>query len=126
MGLERTSVIMQKEILQMRKEGHSMRIIARHLRVCRKTIQKVFEQQDQGLAVTQESYRNKDFDVFDWDEIERELHQATPMNVLVHELREQHQMDISYMNFYREVRRRFPAKKIVTLRKVHQPAKSAN
>ena len=43
-----------------------MWIIARHLRVCRKTIQKVFEQQDQGLAVTQESYRNKDFDVFDW------------------------------------------------------------
>gem|GEM_PF-5320689 len=41
---------MQKEILQMKKEGHSMRIIARYLRVCRKTIRKVFEQQDQGLA----------------------------------------------------------------------------
>ncbi len=25
--------------------------------------------------------------MFDWDEIEREIHQATPMNVLVHELR---------------------------------------
>ncbi|MCY4380332.1 MAG: ATP-binding protein [Proteobacteria bacterium] len=44
------------------------------------------------------------------------------MHVLVAELREQHQMDISYTNFYREVRRRFPAKKIVTLRKVYQPA----
>ncbi len=56
MGLERTSVIMQKKILQMRKEGHSMRIIARHLRACRKAVRRVFKQQSQGLAVTQESY----------------------------------------------------------------------
>ncbi|MCY4380333.1 MAG: hypothetical protein OXC40_02025 [Proteobacteria bacterium] len=58
-------MMMQKEILQMRKEGHSMLMMARHLRVCRKTVRRVFEQQDQGPAVAQESYRNKDFDVFD-------------------------------------------------------------
>ncbi len=53
-------------------------------------------------------YADSDYDVFDWDEIEDEIRQTTPMNVLVVELREQHQMDISYTNFYREVRRRFP------------------
>ncbi|MCY4444059.1 MAG: hypothetical protein OXC44_04585 [Proteobacteria bacterium] len=91
-----------------------MRIISRHLRVCRKTIRKVYEQQDQGLAVAQYKYRNKDFDVFDWDKIERKVYQ-TSIKELVEELREQHQMDISYMNFYREVHRRFPAKKMLNL-----------
>lgn len=115
MGLERTSVIMQKEILQMKKRSL-------HTDYCEALLKqegsrRVFEQQPEGPAVVQESYRNKDFDVFDGDEIEREIRQATPMNVLVEELREQQQKDISSTSFYLEIRRRFPAKKIVTLKK---------
>jgi len=72
------------------EKGRPLYMDCEALKVCRKTVRKMFELQCQELAVTQESYRIKDFDVFDWDEIEHEIYQATAMHVLVRKLREQH------------------------------------
>lgn len=122
MNLERTSVIMQKEILKLREQGYSMRKIALMKGICYRTIKKIYQAQDEGLSPCQKPIHNKLLDALDWDYLRCEItERQTPIKVLWEEEKEKHDLDISYSSFTREVKRRIHTNPNTTLRKIYKP-----
>ena len=120
MALERTSVRMQKEMLEMREEGHSIRTIARCLEVSRETVRKVFAREDQGLPIAQASSHNEKYDVFDWEYINKEVSvRGVPVKILWEEQTKKHEFEVTYKVFWKEFRRRYPKTKEATVKRVY-------
>ena len=111
MDLERTSTHTQQEILAMREEGYSIRTIARCLRVSRKTIGKVYKNQDEGRPIRKPtiSSQRKKYDIFDWCVIEN-LAFEDELNIkdIWRELEEEHGTTVTYKAFWAEFHKRIP------------------
>lgn len=126
MALERTSVKKRKEILAMKAEGASVRNTSRCLRVCHKTVRKVYEADNQSDSESKPQPIISKYDHLDWAQIKAEISERnTPVKTLWQELQDTQQLDVNYKAFWREVHRRLPQPQVVTLRKIYNPGEKA-
>lgn len=114
MAQMRTSVVMQKQVLELHAKGMSIRGISKVLRKSRKTIRKIVEQA--AMPVVQPS---PDWVVaVDWQKVREEVGRGVSLSVL---RQEYVGPEISYIKFWRYFKEKFPEDIAVSMRLKHQP-----
>jgi len=117
MAKERTSVRMQAQIKIMSEQGHSIRRIARVLRLSRRTVRKYLEPAP-PLLTESGSWEEK----IDWDYVRQE---ASGKGATVKQIGREVAPDIAYVKFWRAFREkttRQASPEQVTMRLHHKPA----
>ena len=119
MAKERTSVRMQTQIKIMSAQGHSLRSIARVLRLSRRTVRKYLE------PVAQPPDENSGWEEeIDWDYVRQEVYGK---GTTVKQIGQEVAPDIAYVKFWRAFREQAGHKaspEQVTVRLNHKPARS--
>ena len=117
MAKERTSVRMQTQIKIMSAQGHSLRSIARVLRLSRRTVRKYLE------PVAQPPDENGGWEEgIDWDYVRQEVYGK---GTTVKQIGQEVAPDIAYVKFWRVFREQAGRKaspEQVTVRLHHKPA----
>jgi len=117
MATVRISVAMQKQILELHLRGYTNRKIAKTLRICRKTVARIVAHGD-AVAPTG-APRPEWATAIDWEKVRLEVSKGVPLNILA---REQAGDKISYVQFWRQFYKIYPAVPTVTMRLEHKPA----
>ena len=112
----------RKDILAMKAQGASVRTTSRCLKVCHKTVRKVYEAHSQHDPGSKQQPIISKYDHLDWAQIKAEISERnTSVKTLWQELQDTQQLDVSYKAFWREVHnRRFPQPQVVMLRKIRE------
>ncbi len=117
MAKERTSVRMQAQIKTMSEQGHSIRSIARVLKLSRRTVRKYLE------PVAQPPSENGGWDEkIDWDYVRQEVYGK---GTTVKQIQQEVAPEIGYVKFWRAFREqagRQASPEQVTIRLNHKPA----
>jgi transposase len=117
MAKERTSVRMQAQIKTMSEQGHSIRSIARVLKLSRRTVRKYLE------PVAQPPSENGGWDEkIDWDSVRQEVYGK---GTTVKQIQQEVAPEIGYVKFWRAFREqagRQASPEQVTIRLNHKPA----
>ena len=117
MAKERTSVRMQAQIKIMSEQGHSIRSIARVLKLSRRTVRKYLEPASQPTSVSG-GWEAK----IDWDYVRQEVYGK---GTTVKQLGQEVAPEIAYVKFwgvFREQAGRQASPEQVTIRLRHKPA----
>jgi transposase len=117
MAKERTSVRMQAQIKIMSEQGHSIRSIARVLKLSRRTVRKYLEPASQP-AIESGGWEEK----IDWDYVRQEVYGK---GTTVKQIGQEVAPEIAYVKFWRAFREqagRQASPEQVTLRLHHKPA----
>lgn len=115
MAVTRTSILMQKQILELHAQGKTARKIAKLLKISRNTVRAVL---DRGEAVDPGNTFAEWSKQIDWNKVHLEVSRGVQINILA---REHAAGIISYVQFWREYRRRYPQVPSVTMRLTHKP-----
>jgi Integrase core domain len=116
MATVKVSVAMQKQILELHLKGYKERKIARTLKVGRGTVKRVIERGDlqmPGVALPEWAR------CIDWEKVRLEASRGVQLNILA---REHAGEKISYVQFWRQFYKTYPAVPTVTMRLEHKPA----
>lgn len=114
MATVKVSVAMQKQILELHFKGYSGRKIAKSLKVSRRTIKRVIAR-GEAIASSSEPLWAK---LIDWEKVRLEVSRGVQLNILAKE----HAGDkISYVQFWRQFYKIYPAVPTVTMRLDHTP-----
>lgn len=116
MAAVKVSIAMQKQILELHAQGIPARKIAKTLKVGRNTIRKIIERGDlvQPGAIEPEWSKS-----IDWEKVRLEVSRGVQLNILASE----HAAGtISYVQFWRQFHKKYPALPTVTMRLTHKPA----
>ena len=106
---------MQKQILELKSQGKTARSIAKLLKVSRNTVRAVLER---GEALDPSHVQPEWSKQIDWNKVHLEISRGVQINILARE----HALGIiSYVQFWREYRRRYPQVPSVTMRLIHKP-----
>lgn len=119
MALERTSVQMQKQIIELHKAGYSKRKIAKSLRVGRNTVRRVL--QEYMAPVPNAVGGQAEPNTLDWDHLISEDQKGVPVKTLW----EEQETEMSYRKFWGELRKRRPVVKPVTIKLHHTPGEKS-
>jgi transposase len=115
MATVKVSVAMQNQILELHSRGYSSRKIARTLKIGRGTVRRVVER---GTPITVSAPPDWASSI-DWVKVRLEVSKGVPINILARE----HAGDkISYVQFWRQFYKIYPAVPTVTMRLDHKPA----
>ncbi len=115
MAAVKVSVEMQKQILELKSRGASPRKIAKTLKISRNTVRKVLRRGDvvDAGAILPEWAKK-----IDWEKVRLEVSRGVQLNILAKE----HAADkISYVQFWRQFYKTYPAVPTVTMRLDHKP-----
>lgn len=115
MATVKVSVVMQKQILELYLKGYSSRKIAKVLKVGRHTVRKVIER---GDTVPEGAGMPEWAKVIDWEKVKLEVSRGTQFNILA---REYAGGEISYVQFWRQFYKTYPAVPSATMRLDHKP-----
>lgn len=115
MATVKVTVAMQKQILELHFKGYSARRISKTLRVGRNTIKRVI---GRGDVVSSGAAMPAWAKTIDWPRVRLEVSQGVQLNILAQE----HAGDkISYVQFWRQFYKTYPAVPTVTMRLEHTP-----
>lgn len=114
MAQMRTSVVMQKQILELQSQGMSVRSISKALRKSRKTIRKIIERSSSPMPTTNPEWTA----AVDWKKVREEVGRGVSLTVL---RQEYVGPEISYIKFWRFFKESFPEDIAVSMRLKHQP-----
>jgi transposase len=117
MAKERTSVRMQTQIKTLSEQGHSIRRIARVLRLSRRTVRKFLEQAPQPLSES-----GGWTETVNWDYVRQEVYGK---GTTVKQIQREVAPEIAYVKFWRQFREKVnhqASPDQVTIRLHHQPA----
>jgi hypothetical protein len=116
MATVKVSVAMQKQILELHLKGVTARHIARTLKVGRGTVKRVIERGDvQAPGAPPPGWARS----VDWERVRLEASKGVQLNILA---REHAGEKISYVQFWRQFYKTYPAVPTVTMRLEHKPA----
>jgi transposase len=121
MALRRTSVAMQNQILELRRQGKGIRKIAQALGLARNTVRACLRDTEDCLPESsdpQAAMTSTPSTSINWDLVSVEFNKGVPLKILH---KEQAPPGMTYMVFYHTFRRLFPKKPEVTLRLQHVP-----
>ena len=111
----RETVLMQNQILELRKQGRSTRAIARIVGKDRRTIEKIIER---GEAIAPNVNVPAWVATVDWEKVRLEVSRGVQLNILA---REYVGSRISYVQFWRQFYKTYPALPTVTMKLIHKP-----
>lgn len=115
MTVIKVSIPMQKQIFELHNKGYSNRKIAKLLKVGRNTVRDVLER---GEVVAPGALRPEWAKQIDWQKVHVEVSRGVQLNILAKE----HAGDvISYVQFWREYHKQYPATPQATMRLTHKP-----
>ncbi len=117
MAKERTSVRMQAQIKTLSEQGHSIRSIARILRLSRRTVRKFLEPASQPLSES-----GGWVEKIDWDYVRQEVYGK---GTTVKQIQREVAPEIAYVKFWRQFREKVSPQASpdqVTIRLHHKPA----
>jgi len=116
MATVRVTIAMQTQILELFRQGRSERAIAKIVKKHRRTVSKIIKRGTTAAPGAIASDWVKDID---WEKICLEVSRGVQINILAKE----HAGDkISYVQFWREYNRKYPAHPTVTMKLIHKPA----
>jgi transposase len=119
MATMRVSMAMQTQILELHRQGRSDRAIARIIKRNRRTVSRIIKR---GTAVIPGAVVADWSKQMDWEKIKLEVSRGVQINILARE----HAGDkISYVQFWREYKKRFPDLPSVTMKLVHNPGEKS-
>jgi len=118
-AVTRESVPMQKQILELHKQGRSERAIAKIVGKNRRTVARIIAR---GEAVAPNVELPDWAKTVDWEKVRLEVARGTQVNVLAAE----HAGDkISYVQFWRQFNKTYPDLPTVTMRLDHKPGEKS-
>ena len=115
MALTRVTVSMQNLVLELHKQGKSVRTIAVIVGKNRRTVARIIERGKATLPNIEEPEWAK---AIDWAVVKLEVSRGTQLNILA---REHAGNVISYVQFWRQFNKKFPELPTVTMRLTHKP-----
>lgn len=119
MAVTRETVPMQKQILELHRQGRSERAIAKIVGRNRRTVAKIIERGEAVLPNIETPEWTKSID---WEKIRLEVSRGVQMNILAAE----HAADkISYSQFCRQFQKTYPELPTVTMRLDHKPGEKS-
>ena len=107
---------MQEQILELFRQGRSLRSIAKSVKVNRRTVSRII---DRGTVATPEPVAADWTQLIDWEKVRLEVSRGVQINILA---KEHAEGKISYVQFWREYKKRHPSHPTVTMKLVHKPA----
>lgn len=111
----KVTIPMQTQILELHRQGRSARAIAKIVGKNRRTVTRVIERG----AVAAPGVSEPDWvKLVDWEKIRIEASRGVQINILA---REHAEGKISYVQFWREYRKKFPNHPTVTMKLSHNP-----
>jgi len=113
MALRRTSIAMQKQVLELARQGFKIRKIAKVLDLSRNTVRAIIRSAKQAEPTAKIDSPQ----VIDWQKIYDEFHKGTQLKTLWAE----RETGLSYWTFWRQFRKQFEVKPQVTIRLEHVP-----
>lgn len=118
MALRRTSVAMQNQIIELHRQGRSIRKIAQALKIARNTVRACIRDSESSPTAQMNIHPSGQTGVINWDLISTEFNKGVPLKTL----HKEHAFEqMTYMVFYHCFRRQFPKKPEVTVRLQHNP-----
>jgi transposase len=118
MALRRTSVAMQNQILELHKQGGSIRKIAQALKIARNTVRACIRDSGSTSDPLADDHSMNPPGPINWDLISSEFNKGVPLKTL----HKEHAFEaMTYMVFYHCFRRQFPKKPQITVRLQHNP-----
>lgn len=119
MAATRETVPMQKQILELHRQGRSDRAIARIVGKNRRTVARVIAR---GEAIEPNVEQPEWTKSIDWEKVRLEAAQGVQLNILA---REHAGELISYVQFWRQFHKKYPELPTVTMRLTHVPGEKA-
>ncbi len=119
MAVTRETVPMQKQILELHRQGRSDRAIAKIVGKNRRTVRRVIER---GAAVEPNVETPEWTKAIDWEKVRLEVAQGVQLNILA---REHAGEVISYVQFWRQFYKKYPEVPTVTMRLTHVPGEKS-
>ncbi len=116
MAVTRETVAVQKQILELHRQGHSDRAIAKLVGKNRRTVARVIAR---GEAVLPNIETPEWTKAVDWEKVRLEVSRGVQLNILA---REHAGGAISYVQFWRQFHKTYPELPQVTMRLTHKPA----
>lgn len=113
MAARRTSIAMQKQVLELDRQGFKIRQIAKVLNLSRNTVRAILRTDAQGPPLAAVATPQ----TMDWQKIHDEFHKGTQLSTLWRE----RSPEMSYWSFWRQFRNQFAAKPQITIRLQHNP-----
>ena len=115
MAAVKVSIAMQKQVLELHSQGVPARKIAKTLKVGRNTVRRIIERGELLAPGAIEPEWSKSID---WEKIKLDVSRGTQLNILARE----HAGDkISYVQFWRQFHKTYPAVPTATMRLDHKP-----
>lgn len=109
----RTSIAMQKQVLELDRQGIKIRQIAKILDLSRNTVRSILRSASRAEPAVQVEVPQ----VIDWQKVHDEFHKGTQLKTLWLE----RETAMSYWSFWRLFRKQFAVKPQVTIRLQHNP-----
>lgn len=110
----RTSIAMQKQVLELDRQGFKIRQIAKVLNLSRNTVRSILRSDAHAGPLVAPPTPAQ---AIDWQKIHDEFHRGTQLKTLWQEVGPQ----MSYWSFWRQFRKQFSSKPQVTIRLQHNP-----
>jgi transposase len=115
MAAVKVSILMQKQILELKAKGFADRKIAKTLKVSRNTVKRVLLR---GALASPGSIEPDWSKSIDWEQVQLEVSRGVQINILAKELAGD---KISYVQFWREYNKKYPSLPKATMRLIHKP-----
>jgi transposase len=115
MAQTRVTVPMQKQILELHRQGKSDRAIAKIVGKNRRTVTRIIQR---GEAVRPNIEDPAWAKVIDWEKVRLEVSRGVQLNILS---REHAEGAISYVQFWRQFHKKYPELPTVTMKLEHKP-----
>ena len=115
MAITRETVPMQNQILELHRQGRSIRTIAKIVHKDRRTIKRIIER---GEAIAPNVITPEWSTKVDWEQVRLEVSRGVQFNILA---REHVGSAISYVQFWRHFYKTYPDLPTVTMRLTHKP-----
>jgi transposase len=112
MASRRTSIAMQNQVIELNRQGFTIRKIAKVLGLSRNTVRAILRTQPEPEIPAPPLPQ-----MIDWQKIHDQFHKGTQLKTLWQEI----QPEMSYWCFWRQFRNQFAAKPQVTIRLHHNP-----
>ena len=116
MATIRVTTAMQTQILELARQGRSVRAIAKIVQKHRKTVSDIIKR---GTAMKPGAVESDWSKLIDWEKVKLEVSRGVQINILA---REHADGKISYVQFWREYNKKFPDHPTVTMKLIHKPA----
>ena len=115
MATIRVTTAMQMQILELARQGRSVRAIAKIVQKHRKTVSDIIKR---GTAMKPGAIESDWSKLIDWEKVKLEVSRGVQINILA---REHADGKISYVQFWREYNKKFPDHPTVTMKLHHKP-----